>query len=275
MSGSGQRNLRLRIISAVILGAGALALTVAGGPAFRIFTAALSLLIFYEWTAMGGAGSRRVAMIAWAGLVVALVAMLMGFPALLPFALLTAAVLIVLLFSWLAGSGIWTAGGLVYAGAPGLALANLRGADEAGLIIILFLYAVVWTTDTLAYFTGRALGGPKLAPSISPGKTWSGAIGGTIGGAAAGAVVLWLLGSAFSLVLALFLAVLLSVVSQAGDLFESAMKRRRGVKDSGSLIPGHGGVMDRVDGLVAAAVLLYLMVALFSPGHTPTGFVSA
>ena len=132
----------------------------------------------------------------------------------------------------------------------------LRGGDQAGLIAILFLFAVVWATDILAYFVGRALGGPKLAPSISPGKTWSGAVGGALGGRCSPA---WRLrrrtgwgGRGPALV-----ALLLAIVSQFGDLFESFVKRRSGVKDSSHIIPGHGGVMDRVDGLVAAAFTLY------------------
>ncbi len=117
----------------------------------------------------------------------------------------------------------------------------------------------MWATDIFAYFVGRAVGGPKLAPHISPGKTWSGAIGGTAAAVIAAALVgLWLPQSSTLLGL---LALALSVVSQAGDLFESWVKRRAGVKDSSHLIPGHGGVMDRVDGLVAAAVALYLIGA--------------
>src|SRR5690606_8968123 len=100
-----------------------------------------------------------------------------------------AATVIVAAIGFLRGSGLWDATGIAYASLSGFALAFLRGADHAGLLAILFLFAVVWTTDTLAYFVGRAVGGPKLAPSISPGKTWSGAIGGTVAGVAAGIVV--------------------------------------------------------------------------------------
>jgi phosphatidate cytidylyltransferase len=133
---------------------------------------------------------------------------------------------------------------------------------------MLFLFATVWATDILAYFVGRAIGGPKLAPSISPGKTWSGAIGGAVAGAAAGLVVAAAMGSA-SLAWIGLIAIVLSVVSQAGDLFESSVKRRNGVKDSGSLIPGHGGVMDRVDGLVAAAFALYVIGWLTGSADNP------
>ncbi|MFC6490689.1 phosphatidate cytidylyltransferase, partial [Nitratireductor sp. GCM10026969] len=119
------------------------------------------------------------------------------------------------------------------------------------------------------FFVGRALGGPRLAPAISPGKTWSGAIGGALGGLAAGLAVAGFDSGEPALLWGGLVALALSVVSQAGDLFESALKRRHGVKDSGRLIPGHGGVMDRVDGLVAAALLFYLLGALLSGPNTP------
>ena len=160
--------------------------------------------------------------------------------------------------------------GLAYAGIPALAIAKLRGADGEGLAAVLFLFAAVWATDILAYFTGRAIGGPKLAPSISPGKTWSGAIGGAVSGviAAWGVAAAFGRGGDWRLPL---VALAVSVISQMGDLYESSVKRRAGVKDSSHLIPGHGGVLDRVDGLVAGAVLLYLFGALAggpdSPAH--------
>jgi phosphatidate cytidylyltransferase len=123
-----------------------------------------------------------------------------------------------------------------------------------GLAVILWLFAVVWGTDTCAYFTGRALGGPKLWPRVSPKKTWSGAIGGLIGGAVLGLIVLWLAGIAVKWP-HLLLSLAFSVATQGGDLFESSLKRRYDVKDAGSIIPGHGGVMDRLDGFIFAAVL--------------------
>jgi phosphatidate cytidylyltransferase len=123
---------------------------------------------------------------------------------------------------------------------------------------MLFIFAVVWATDIFAYFIGRAIGGPKLAPPISPGKTWSGAIGGTLASVLAGLAVVYLAGEpvGFGLVAVILL---LSIASQIGDLFESWIKRRFGVKDSSRLIPGHGGVMDRVDGLVSACFVAFLV----------------
>ncbi|TWG99094.1 phosphatidate cytidylyltransferase [Mesorhizobium sp. J18] len=265
-------NLQLRIISALVLGAAVLALTYLGGLPFRLLMAAMAAAIFHEWTSMGRTRSSR-AHFALAWLLTGLILLLLiaGAGPQISFGVLCGAVLVCLLHAWLARQGGWTAAGLLYAVAPALALSFLRSDSLAGFAAMLFLFAVVWVTDILAYFTGRAVGGPKLAPSISPGKTWSGAIGGTVFGVIAGlAVVAWtgsLLGTAAMATVALCL----SIVSQLGDLFESAMKRRHGVKDSGNLIPGHGGVMDRVDGLVAAAALFYLIGAFIAGGASPAG----
>jgi phosphatidate cytidylyltransferase len=162
----------------------------------------------------------------------------------------------------------WLPGGIVYAGLSGISLAAIRGDNQAGFVATLFIFAVVWGTDILAYFVGRAIGGPKLAPRISPGKTWSGAIGGTVAGVAASGLLTLGVFSRLSL-WTMALAFLLSVASQIGDLFESFIKRRFGVKDSSHLIPGHGGVMDRVDGLVFAcfAVFLLTLVDTAMKGH--------
>nr|WP_272211497.1 phosphatidate cytidylyltransferase [Marinicella sp. W31]MDC2877388.1 phosphatidate cytidylyltransferase [Marinicella sp. W31] len=164
----------------------------------------------------------------------------------------------------------WFGGALLYAGAAMVALAAIRQGGAAGLYTTLFIFAVVWSTDIMAYFVGRAIGGPKLAPSISPGKTWSGAAGGAFFGVAAALGLCAAYGGHPSVILAL-LALVLSAVSQAGDLFESALKRRCGAKDSSHLIPGHGGVMDRVDGLVAAAFAMFMMAycaMLFGAGDS-------
>ena len=272
--GTGPSNLKLRIISAVILGVITLGLTVLGGFAFRLFAVALAALVFHEWTGMRPAEERMHAGVSWGALAVFLLALLAGVAASAAFAILIICALIALVHGGISGDGRWSAYGIAYAGTPAVALAHLRGDDTAGLVAILFLYAVVWATDILAYFVGRAVGGPKLAPAISPGKTWSGGIGGAIGGVVAGGAVMLLSGAALSFGGALVLAFVLSLASQAGDLFESMVKRRSGVKDSGSLIPGHGGVMDRVDGLVAAAVLLYLLGVNFSGFGAPAGLFS-
>jgi phosphatidate cytidylyltransferase len=148
---------------------------------------------------------------------------------------------------------IWTAAGVAYAGILLLAPISLRADPQLGLSAIVFVFGVVWATDIVAYFAGRALGGPKLAPSISPNKTWSGVFGGTSGALIVAAVTARYVPGSNTLALVV-IAFLLSAASQIGDLAESALKRRFGAKDSGRLIPGHGGVMDRLDGFWAAAL---------------------
>ena len=262
-------NLQLRIVSAVILAAAVLTVTWLGGLPFRLLSVAMAGAILYEWCAISRtAGTRRHQAIAAILLAMVLVALLAEYSALMVLGLLAASVAACALDGLVRGQGGWTAVGLAYAGLSGVSLALLRGDDTTGLIAVLFLFATVWATDILAYFVGRAVGGPKLAPSISPGKTWSGALGGAVGGMVAGIVLAALAGSANLAALAL-VAVLLSIVSQVGDLFESSVKRRNGVKDSGSLIPGHGGVMDRVDGLVAAAFALYVIGWLLGGADNP------
>lgn len=140
--------------------------------------------------------------------------------------------------------------GLAYAGLPAVALLWLR-ALPFGFEVVVWIFAVVIATDVFAYIAGRLIGGRKLAPRISPGKTWSGLAGGVAAGFAAG----WFVASAFALPLWLGLSGgMAALLAQTGDLFESWLKRRAGVKDSGSLLPGHGGVMDRVDGFLPVAV---------------------
>jgi phosphatidate cytidylyltransferase len=147
---------------------------------------------------------------------------------------------------------LWCAGGVVYAGVVLIAPIVLRSDAQFGFITLVFLFAVVWTTDIVAYAAGRGIGGAKLAPTISPNKTWAGAIVGALAAAAVGVVVARSAGVGNPWPIAL-VALMLSVVSQGGDLFESALKRRFGVKNASELIPGHGGLMDRLDGFLAAA----------------------
>jgi phosphatidate cytidylyltransferase len=152
----------------------------------------------------------------------------------------------------------WSIIGVPYIGLSALALIILRGDPQFGLIAVYWLLFVVWGADTLAYFAGRLIGGPKLLPKISPKKTWAGLIGAVVGGVLCSALfatvagldtLLWFCG----------IGAILAIVEQAGDFFESALKRSVGVKDSSALIPGHGGMLDRVDGLVAAAAVAALI----------------
>jgi phosphatidate cytidylyltransferase len=153
--------------------------------------------------------------------------------------------------------------GFPYLGLAAVALPWLRASPDAGLPNTLFVLAIVWASDIGAYLIGRLAGGPKLAPSLSPGKTWSGAAGGLAGAVLAAIGVATCFSPGFSSSHVAGVAIGLGTISQAGDLLESALKRRFGVKDSGRIIPGHGGLLDRLDALLAvapAAALLALSV---------------
>jgi phosphatidate cytidylyltransferase len=168
--------------------------------------------------------------------------------------------------------GIWLAFGVLYIGAAAVALIHLRGDASAGLVNVLFLFLTVWASDIGAYAAGRCFGGPKLAPSVSPNKTWSGAAGGllsavAIGGAAAYVMALVAGTPPPPAGRALLVAGAIGVLAQAGDLFESWIKRRFQVKDSSSLIPGHGGLLDRLDGVLAAAPAAAALGVLLGPGE--------
>lgn len=253
------RELRLRIISAIVMAAVILAATWYGGILFRIVAGLLAILIYYEWATITRMSETNSTGNAWGWFAVAVIAgnTIFGEPSLdLP--LLSGFTLTAALFPVLRGRNWWLVGGIVYAGLSGISLAAIRGDELTGFVAILFIFAVVWSTDSLAYFVGRAIGGPKLAPSISPGKTWSGAIGGAVAALIGGGAVSLAYHGRISLLL-LGLALILSVFSQIGDLFESFVKRRFQVKDSSHLIPGHGGFMDRVDGLVFACFTVFLI----------------
>jgi phosphatidate cytidylyltransferase len=179
----------------------------------------------------------------------------------------TAAALIYLIARFQASSHVaayrpgWLAAGVFYIGVPCVALTWLRSDPEAGRHVIFWLFLVVWATDTGGYFFGRGLGGPKLAPAISPNKTWSGLLGGMLCAALVGIGVAWLLDKPSLWPLAAFSAGL-AVVEQGGDLLESWIKRRFSVKDMGHLIPGHGGLFDRVDGLLAVGTAAAAVAAV-------------
>jgi phosphatidate cytidylyltransferase len=175
------------------------------------------------------------------------------------FALLVAAAATAMFYEWtriVRGWGLaWYWSGFFYALLPALALLWVRERDEHGLYLLIWVFIVTWSTDIGAYFTGRSIGKRKLAPSISPGKTVEGLYGGIAAATLFGGA--WVLATGLGKPL-LALAPLCAAAAQAGDLFESWMKRRAGVKDSGGWLPGHGGVLDRLDGLVPVAVLTAL-----------------
>jgi phosphatidate cytidylyltransferase len=151
--------------------------------------------------------------------------------------------------------------GMVYVGIPSFALLAIAWAD---VYLVFWLMLVTWATDIFAFFAGRSIGGPKLAPKISPNKTWAGLIGGMAGAAVVGALAAWLFGFSAELPDFIWLGAPMGLLAQLGDLYESSVKRRLGVKDSGTLLPGHGGVLDRLDGLlpVILATLLVLIASL-------------
>lgn len=171
-------------------------------------------------------------------------------------AVLVAAIATAMFYEWtriVRGWGAaWYIGGFFYALLPALALLWIRERDAHGLELLIWAFIVTWSTDIGAYFAGRKFGKRKLAPTVSPKKTVEGLVGGILTASIFGGA--WALGTKLGLVL-LGAAPLLAVAAQAGDLFESAIKRRAGIKDSGHWLPGHGGVLDRLDGLVPVAVL--------------------
>jgi phosphatidate cytidylyltransferase len=249
---AGRSELSLRIMSGVALAAVAILAAWLGGWPFAALWTAAAVVAAFEWQRIvhGAAGLPAQLSTAAAALLAGLGAMLQSWP------LLAIAFGIAPFAAALVGRGKTadTGAGVVYAAALAAAAILCRGGEMTGLIVILWLFAVVWGTDTCAYFTGRSLGGLKLWPAVSPKKTWSGAIGGLIGGAALGLLVLMIAGVAVKLP-HILLSLAFSVATQAGDLFESALKRRYGVKDAGAIIPGHGGVIDRLDGFIFAAAL--------------------
>lgn len=256
----GQRALSTLILVPVVLGA-----TYVGGPLFAVLWTLAGLAILYEWAAIAQLG-RRWAWFAVTGLslVAASVALELG-SSQYAFSIVMAGAAAAA-FTVPGQSGLALAGMLV-AGVACLPVMTLRGAGELGLAAVLFLYAVVWATDVFAYFVGRLLGGRKLWPRVSPNKTWSGAVGGALAGLCAGLVVALIAGLPAAAPLAI-LALCMSIAGQAGDLAESAAKRFFGVKDTGRLIPGHGGLLDRLDAFSAAS-LLAVMVALLRNGADP------
>jgi len=260
----GPGELKLRVVSALVLAAMVLLATIWGGWPFRIIWTLVAGIVAYEWLAMVNRGN---AIPAGIGVVVAGLALAFSpvSPAALAGTAAAAALVGAILTPLVSARLALELCGVLYALAFALITPALRDLPQIGLGLILWSFAVVWFTDIAAYFTGRTFGGPKLMPSVSPKKTWSGAIGGALAGMLGGYLIWRLVPglqglSAAGPVVAASLAG--SIVSQAGDLFESSLKRRFGTKDSSHLIPGHGGFLDRLDGYWAVLVLAGL--ALFA-----------
>jgi phosphatidate cytidylyltransferase len=266
------RDLRKRFLSAIVLGPAALLCVWLGANAYTALLAIGAAILTWEWVHLCGLKASA----------------LPG--ACVPIAVLVAGTLAVAEHSWaawavlLAGfllSWAWAerlrdrdrpgqpalrlALGVLYIGIAGLCLIELRHDNEAGRANVLFLLLVVWASDIGAYVAGRAFGGPLLWPQLSPAKTWSGALGGLLTAMAVGSFAALHLapGSAGR---AAAVAAVLAVATQAGDLLESGIKRHFKVKDTSSLIPGHGGLLDRLDGLLAAAPAAMLLALLLGYG---------
>ena len=251
---SGGNELVARVVSSLALAAIALLGAFLGGWATAIVLAVVTAIVHLEWVSLTDRTPWPGAVFT-AVLVLAIAMITMGLATTGAMSLAIGGFTLVALaavFSALTFSP-WRPIGVAYAAMLGVGLLILRLTPD-GLPAVLLVLAVVWATDTGAFFAGRLIGGAKLSPDISPNKTWSGAIAGLVVGVVAGLVVIAFAGVPVSVPLVIIIA-LLSVASQAGDLFESWVKRVFGVKDSGDIIPGHGGLLDRVDGLAAASGL--------------------
>ncbi|MEM8750805.1 MAG: phosphatidate cytidylyltransferase [Pseudomonadota bacterium] len=258
---AGRGELASRVISALVLLAIILAASWAGDWLFLILCVALSAVVFYEWH---GLVSRTAfdmpEALLTAGFIALVVSVVTGWFVVVGIAFLVLGLILELTHHGDERSDVrWMGLGALYCVIPVATLPFIR--EHGGLGLLLLLYFSVWATDVVAYFAGRQFGGPKLMPSVSPKKTWSGALGGVAGAVIIGIVFANLDGQ-YSLAVSVGMAIMLSVFCQIGDLFESWVKRMVGAKDSSALIPGHGGFLDRVDGLVAAAVPVAVFVAM-------------
>ena len=251
--------LGVRLLSAVVLATVSVAAAVLGGWWFAGWVLVLALAVAHEWFVLTGRAGRWAAMAAiiaawfamvWqGGMILALYVTAMGAAGTAMFALMRRK----------SDGGLWGAAGVVYATVPLVALLWMRDAEGGGQAV-LWLFLVVWATDSGAFAFGRMIGGVRLAPRLSHEKTWAGAVGGLAAGALVGVVFHAFIQADEAQ--AAVLAVIVSLAAQFGDLLQSAIKRRFDVKDTGTLIPGHGGVMDRLDSLVVAAPVLAMAVSL-------------
>lgn len=254
----GARALGLRIFSAAVLATAALLATFIGGLAFLGLVLVFAGLVHREWFRVPDPARYRSALPllvgCWAGAVA-----FQAFDAQTGILVTAAGGLAGAMLAIRAGHSAFMAlAGAVYIGAPSLIFLHIRA---VGLEPVIFLFVVVWITDTGAFAAGRLIGGPKLWPSVSPKKTWSGAIGGAVTGVGAGVAVAAIGGHPdVSIATVAAVSLVLSVAGQLGDLSESAWKRHFNVKDTGGIIPGHGGVMDRLDSLLFAAPVLAVLL---------------
>jgi phosphatidate cytidylyltransferase len=259
-------NLKLRIVSGAALALTAFAFAYAGTVSFALLVATVAVFVAWEWgRIVRGIGADLAFYIHAAALLLAIVLTAAGYAALGVAVLIIAAIILVPLVF---GRGArLSALGVFYAGLPAVALIWLRSSESYGLAAVLFIFAVVWSSDIAAYAAGRLIGGAKLWSSVSPNKTWAGLIGALCAGAVSGVIAALMLSDA-SIVRLSAIGLVLSFIAQAGDLGESALKRVFGRKDASDLIPGHGGFMDRMDSIVAVATAAALFSLAIGP-HAP------
>ena len=264
-------NLTLRVASAAVLAPITLVITYWGGFAFYALCALSAGGILWEWVSLvSHRADTRVLAPGWLSLLSAMLLIGLGWPATGIAAVAAGALAAACVVAGFpratdeASAPGWAASGVIYAAALLVAPSMLRSDPQWGLPALLFLFANVWATDIFAFFCGRAIGGPLLWPRVSPKKTWAGAFGGLAGGVAASLAVAYASGIG-NLGIVGLVACILSVLAQAGDLLESAVKRRFGAKDASRLIPGHGGLMDRLDGFICAA-LAALVIGVIHQG---------
>lgn len=248
-----------RVLSGVVMAAVAFGLTYAGPMPFAALLLFGGMVLAWEWGHMVRGANVDATMAAHVAAVVAAVVLVaMGQTGLALIALAIGLILVGLLA--MGHHAVLSAVGVLFAGLPAIALIWLRNDGALGFTAVLFVMLAVIATDTAAYFSGRLIGGPKIWPRVSPNKTWAGLIGAVIGAALVGIVISQFVPGARPGRLAV-IGALLAVVAQMGDFAESALKRHFGAKDASALIPGHGGLMDRVDGLVTAAIAAGLIAA--------------
>ena len=259
-------DFRLRLAAGLGMGAVALAFTLAGVMPFAVLVVLVALVVSWEWGRLVH-GTEASAVVA-VQIVTAVLAGVLAAAGLVGLALLALPIggILAALLS-LGRNSIFSALGVFYAGLPTVALIWLRSDVSLGLLAVIFLVLVVVTADSAGFVAGRLFGRAKLWPAVSPNKTWAGLLGAVAASAVVGSLFWFAIPDASAIRLAATGGVL-ALVAQAGDLAESALKRRFGAKDSGTLIPGHGGVMDRVDGLVAAAAAVGI-AAIVIDVHSP------
>ncbi len=251
--------LQTRVIVGALLIGTALLAGYFGGIFLWLLVVLMALGIMSEWAGLAGRREKRLLAMYALSVPLAIMSPWAAGASFLALGLVFGAAMFVAVFD----RSIRLAAGVIYAGLPALAILYLRDID-GGILIMLWTLALVWATDIGAYFSGRAIGGPKLAPQYSPNKTWAGLIGGVLLTAALSFVLHVYWGLPFYLVL---LSLPLAVLAQMGDLFESWLKRKAGAKDSGTIFPGHGGVMDRLDGLIPVAPVVAMIMLV---GNWPT-----